>query len=144
MPLLQNSTMVCGWIDTEWNLWLHMELNQATRSHLSVPHLFQHYLNTSLTYSIFPLNRKLPNKGKGKEGLGQPSAKLARQTNSTMRVNTTLAREHKSEQDLLSAKRKPFYSVLQKHTPRCSKSPCICHSSLEKNQVKMFVSLLLN
>lgn len=108
MPLLQNSTMVCGWIGTEWKLWLHKELNEANRSHLSVPHLFQHYLNTSLTYSIFPLNRKLPNKGKGKEEQGQPSAKPARQTNSTTRVNTTLAREHKAEQDLLLAIRKPF------------------------------------
>lgn len=70
MPLLQNSAVVCGWIDTEWNLWLHKELSQANRSHLSVPPLLQHYLNTSWTHSIVPLNRKLPNKGKGKEGLG--------------------------------------------------------------------------
>lgn len=68
MPLLQNSTMACGWIDTEQKPWLRKELSQANRSHSSAPHLFQHYLNISWAHSIFQLNRKLPNKGK--EGLG--------------------------------------------------------------------------
>lgn len=125
MPPLQNSTMVCGCIDTEWKPWLCQELSQTNRSHSSVPHLFPHYLNTSWTHSIFQL-KKAAQQGQGAGRAGLTFCQACMPNSTTMRANTTLAQEHSSEAgSSFNYKETLLFSPTEKHPNMLKITACV-------------------
>lgn len=143
MPLLQKSTMVCGWIDTEWKPWLCQELSQANRSQSSVPHHFPHYLNTSWTHSIFQL-KKAAQQGQGEGRAGLTFCQVCKPDklhNHERQHNTTLVQEHSSEAgSFFSYKGDPFIQSYRK-APQDAQNHymCVTLHQKKKNQEKMFL-----